>query len=89
VDFKGTVQCDGYSAYRSFANSATALNWPAAGRMCGKFHEALEQSPKTAGWILRQIQHLYRWKPGCANKRPAPDCARRFAPIKANPSSNA
>ena len=25
-----------------------------------KFHEALEPSPKTAGWILRQIQHLYR-----------------------------
>jgi hypothetical protein len=25
-----------------------------------KFHEALEQSPKTAGWIMRQIQHLYR-----------------------------
>jgi transposase len=25
-----------------------------------KFFEALEQSPKTAGWIMRQIQHLYR-----------------------------
>ena len=25
-----------------------------------KFHEALAQSPKTAGWILRQIQNLYR-----------------------------
>jgi hypothetical protein len=25
-----------------------------------RFHEALEPSPKTAGWVLRQIQHLYR-----------------------------
>jgi hypothetical protein len=25
-----------------------------------KFHEALEQSPRPAGWIMRQIQHLYR-----------------------------
>jgi hypothetical protein len=25
-----------------------------------KFHEALEPSPRTASWILRQIQHLYR-----------------------------
>src|SRR5271170_3442511 len=62
VDFKGTVQCDGYSAYRSFANKrngtiALAGCWAHVRR---KFHEALEQSPKTAGWIMRQIQHLYR-----------------------------
>ena len=62
VDFKGTVQCDGYSAYRSFANGRNgaielAGCWAHVRR---KFHEALEQSPKTAGWILRQIQHLYR-----------------------------
>ena len=25
-----------------------------------KFHEALESSPRLAGWFLRQIQHLYR-----------------------------
>jgi hypothetical protein len=62
VDFKGTVQCDGYVAYRSFANGRNgtielAGCWAHVRR---KFHEALEQSPKTAGWILRQIQHLYR-----------------------------
>jgi transposase len=62
VDFNGTVQCDGYSAYRAFANGRNgaielAGCWAHVRR---KFHEALEQSPKTAGWILRQIQHLYR-----------------------------
>src|SRR5271154_192101 len=62
VDFKGTVQCDGYSAYRAFANRRNgtielAGCWAHARR---KFHEALEQSPKTAGWVMRQIQHLYR-----------------------------
>ena len=62
VDFTGTVQCDGYSAYRSFANGRNgtielAGCWAHVRR---KFHEALEQSPKTAGWIMRQIQHLYR-----------------------------
>jgi hypothetical protein len=56
------MQSDGYSAYRSFAqkrNGSVALAgcWAHARR---KFHEALEQSPKTAGWIMRQIQHLYR-----------------------------
>jgi transposase len=61
VDFNGTVQCDGYSAYRAFANRRNGVElagcWAHARR---KFHEALEQSPKTAGWIMRQIQHLYR-----------------------------
>ena len=55
VDFKGTVQCDGYSAYRAFANRrhgtiAWAGCWAHVRR---KFHEALEQSPKTAGWMMR------------------------------------
>ena len=61
VDFNGTLQCDGYSAYRSFANGRNGIElagcWAHVRR---RFHEALEQSPKTAGWILRQIQHLYR-----------------------------
>jgi transposase len=62
VDFTGTVQCDGYSAYRAFANrpnGAVALAgcWAHVRR---KFHEALEQTPKTAAWIMRQIQHLHR-----------------------------
>jgi transposase len=62
VDFNGTIQCDGYSAYRSFANRTTraielAGCWAHVRR---KFFEAQEQSPRTAGWIMRQIQHLYR-----------------------------
>src|SRR5580704_2018262 len=61
VDFKGKVQCDGYSAYRAFANGRSGIElagcWAHVRR---KFHEALEQSPKTAGWVMRQIQHLYR-----------------------------
>jgi hypothetical protein len=62
VDFTGKLQCDGYAAYRAFANGRNgaielAGCWAHVRR---KFHEALEQSPRTAGWILRQIQHLYR-----------------------------
>jgi transposase len=62
VNFKGKLQCDGYSGYRAFAKGRAgtielAGCWAHVRR---KFHEALEQSPKTAGWIMRQIQHLYR-----------------------------
>jgi transposase len=74
VDFKGTVQCDGYAAYRSFANGRDgavklAGCWAHVRR---KFHEALEQSPQTAGWLLRQIQHLYRVEARLREQRAGP-----------------
>lgn len=62
VDFNGTLQCDGYQAYRTFAQSrdgavTLAGCWAHVRR---KFHEAMEQAPRQAGWIIRQIAHLYR-----------------------------
>jgi transposase len=62
ADFTGTVQCDGYVAYPSFANRSEgritlAACWAHARR---KFHEATESAPQRAGWLLLQIQHLYR-----------------------------
>jgi hypothetical protein len=62
VDFTGTVQCDGYFGYRSFATDrkgkvTLAGCWAHVRR---KIYEALEESPRTAAWLLRQIQHLYR-----------------------------
>lgn len=60
VNFTGTIQCDGYSAYRAFANGRKGLElagcWAHVRR---KFHESLTSSPKVAGWIMRQVQHLY------------------------------
>lgn len=62
ADFTGTVQCDGYQAYPSFAKRSEgritlAACWAHARR---KFHEALESAPQHAGWVLLHIQHLYR-----------------------------
>ena len=62
ADFTGTVQCDGYAAYPSFANRSEgritlAACWAHARR---KFVEAAEGAPQHAGWMLLQIQHLYR-----------------------------
>jgi transposase len=60
-DFKGTLQCDGYSAYRALADRSNGVElsgcWAHVRR---KFHDALEQTPGRAGWVMRQIQHLYR-----------------------------
>ncbi len=61
VNFRGTVQCDAYSAYRRFAiNRGEEITL--AGCMAHArrgFYEAKEQSPKLAGLLLRQIQNLY------------------------------
>ena len=61
MDFQGKLQCDGYAAYRAFANGRHGLElagcWAHVRR---KFFEAQEQSPRLAGWLLGQIQQLYR-----------------------------
>ncbi len=74
VGFTGTVQSDAYSAYRAFANSRgeaieLAGCWAHLRR---KFHEALEASPRIAGWIMRQIQHLYRIEADLREHRAGP-----------------
>jgi hypothetical protein len=59
--FEGTVQSDGYSAYTSYAKGHDGIDlagcWAHARR---KFHEALEEEPKVAGWFVNQIAHLYK-----------------------------
>jgi transposase len=74
VDFTGTVQCDGYAAYRRFAHGRgqtieLAGCWAHVRR---KFYEALESAPRTAGWIVRQIQHLYRVEAGLREHKAGP-----------------
>jgi transposase len=70
-DFGGTVQTDGYGAYESYVKKrrkqiaegadkraiVPAACWAHARR---KFNEALTECPGQAGWLMRQIQHLYR-----------------------------
>ncbi len=74
VNFRGTLQCDGYAAYRAFANGRSgaielAGCWAHVRR---KFYEALESSPRTSGWIVRQIQQLYRIEAGLREQRAGP-----------------
>ena len=61
VNFTGTVQSDGYAAYRAFANQRENLQlagcWAHVRR---KFRDALEQAPRPAAWLVRQLQHLYQ-----------------------------
>jgi transposase len=72
--FKGTLQCDGYSAYRTFARNhhqpiVLAGCWAHVRR---KFYEAKESAPRLAGWLLNQIQQLYRIEASLREHRAGP-----------------
>jgi transposase len=74
VDFHGVVQCDGYPAYRAFADSRNGhiqLSgcWAHVRR---KVYEALEQTPRTAAWFLGQIQQLYAVEARLREQRAGP-----------------
>lgn len=61
ASFKGVLQCDGYSAYSAFASRRQGIElagcWAHVRR---KFKEALDNGCRRSGWIIRQLQHLYR-----------------------------
>jgi transposase len=72
-DFKGKLQCDGYSAYPAFAKDKPDVAlfgcWAHARR---GFFEAQEQAPGVAGWILNQIGILYGWEADLRESRAGP-----------------
>lgn len=83
--FTGTLQCDGYAAYRAFANGRRdaielAGCWAHVRR---KLFESLEGAPRTAGWLVRQIQHLYRIEARLRDQRAGP---RLRAAVRAHQS---
>ena len=73
--FTGTLQCDGYVAYRTLANSRgetieLAGCWAHVRR---KFYEAIETSPMLAGWFVHQIQQLYQVEADLREQRAGPN----------------
>jgi transposase len=58
--FRGVLQSDAYPAYANFAREhegvAVVGCWAHARR---RFHEALKEAPKPAGFVLRRIGQLY------------------------------
>jgi transposase len=86
VDFKGTVQCDGYGAYGSFARRKEGIElaacWAHSRR---KFYEARAQDPLMSGWLLRQIGHLYRIERELRNNRSGPQLRASVRAHQARP----
>ena len=72
-EFKGKVQCDGYSAYPAFAKDKAGVELIGCLAHARRgFFEAQEQSPQVAGWILNQIGILYGWEERLRRSRAGP-----------------
>jgi hypothetical protein len=73
TDFKGKLQCDGYSAYPAFAKDKEGVKlFGCLAHARRGFFEAKEQAPVVAGWILNQIGILYGWEEQLRESRAAP-----------------
>lgn len=72
--FSGTLQCDGYAGYTAFAKGRgkSILLAGCMAHVRRKFCEAKDQSPKVAGWLLRQFQHLYAIEENLRRSRAGP-----------------
>lgn len=72
--FKGKLQCDGYSAYPAFAKDKDGVKlFGCLAHARRGFFESKEQAPQVAGWILNQIGILYRWEEQLRQGRAGPD----------------
>jgi hypothetical protein len=72
--WQGTLQCDGYSAYRAFANRRRGMItlagcWAHARRA---LLEGRESAPRICGWLLNLIAHLYRIEAELRSNRAGP-----------------
>jgi transposase len=87
VDFQGTVQCDGYDGYNRLARRPgkaikLAYCWAHVRR---KFNEALESSPRTAAWVVKQIQLLYRIESGLRERKAGPALRQAYRASQSKP----
>jgi len=85
--FTGTVQADGYAVYGRYATARNQheldAGRPAAIALAGCWAhtrryvvDAVEEAPRFAGWVLNQIQHLYRVEAEARGCRAGP-CLRQ------------
>jgi transposase len=74
VDFRGTIQCDGYEAYDCFAKGRGEKIVLAGclAHVRRKFFAAKETAPKVAGWFLQHFAHLYQLEAQLRQSRAGP-----------------
>ena len=72
-EFKGKLQCDGYSAYPAFVKDKPEVKlFGCLAHARRGFFEAQEQAPQVVGWLLHQIGILYGWEEQLRRSRAGP-----------------
>ena len=75
VPFAGTIQCDGYSAYRALEARREGIRLGAClAHIRRKFYEAREQAPQVVMPILKLIGEIYRVEHWLRKSAPPPGC---------------
>lgn len=90
-DFNGTVQCDGYGAYRTMLKKRPGVQlagcWAHVRR---KFHEAYQQkeAPVRSAWVLGQVGQLYRIERRLRESRAGPNLRAAVRAAQSRPILN-
>lgn len=78
-EFKGYLQCDGYSAYPAYAKDKKEVRLVGClAHIRRGIFEAKEQAPLLAGWVLNQIGILYGWEEQLRESRAGPAARQAF-----------
>jgi hypothetical protein len=86
--YKGIIQCDGYVAYKTYVSDRKGVDlagcWAHARR---KFHDAFKvgEHRQLSGWIIRQIQHLYRIEKKLRDCRAGPKLCKEVRSCESKP----
>ena len=90
--WEGILQCDGYAAYPAFANKndGRIRLGSCMAHIRRDFYDALAEAPIRAGWLLRQIQHLYQIEktlrqPNAHGKKSSAKTRQRLRQVQAVP----
>jgi transposase len=73
VDFRATIQCDGYAGYDAFARQRDAIDLAGCwSHLRRKFVDALEVAPRAGALVLHLLQNLYRIEAQLRKSRAGP-----------------
>lgn len=86
VNFRGLLQCDGYSAYGAFANSRQGIELGGClAHIRRDIFEARAQAPQVAGFLLKHIQNLYRIEKRLRGHPAGPDLRQAVRQAESRP----
>jgi len=86
TEFKGIVQCDGFSAYQALVKRYGGIKLAGClAHIRRKFYDARKQSPEVVLPILREIQNLYRIERHLRDHKIPPDCRKLVRLARSRP----